>query len=508
MSDTFENADTALSRLPACHPADSLPLTILRRIYGYPAFRPGQLPLIEAILSGRDALGILPTGGGKSICYQVPAIAFGHCTLVISPLIALMEDQTRALKARGISAAALTSALAPDAFEEVLRQFRAGELTILFVSPERLGSPRFLAAAKAVRIPFLAVDEAHCISEWGDDFRPAYRRIPDFVSRLPKRPVLAAFTASASPEVRRDIRKNLSLTDPFFLSTGFDRPNLFFSVLQSENRIDTLLTLLRHYRGACGMVYCLTRKTAERLCLHLNSEGFSALCYHGGMDTAKRSRVQQQWLSGACSLMVATSAFGMGIDKPDVRFVIHYSMPADLSAYYQEAGRAGRDGGRADCVLLVNDRDLATHIFFIRSMQSTGARIYAEHKLTAMRIYTAGSTCLRKQLLNYFGETAPAFCGNCSVCLRMQPASAVHRERAPSALLKRLRAIRADLAKRDGISKNKIFSDAVLAAMTEKRPETLHALLFLEGASPVSCIKYGADFLKEIRAWNLSHPAR
>ncbi|MDO4614259.1 MAG: ATP-dependent DNA helicase RecQ [Lachnospiraceae bacterium] len=508
MSVIPENKNTAGSLLPAESTRDPLPFQILKRIYGYSSFRPGQLPLIEAVLSGRDTLGILPTGGGKSICYQVPAIAFGRCTLVISPLIALMEDQTRALSARGISAAALTSALSSDDFDRILRQFREGRLTLLFVSPERLLTPRFQQAAADVSIPFIAVDEAHCISEWGDDFRPAYRRIPEFVSHLPARPVLAAFTASASPGVRRDICGNLGLANPFFLSTGFDRPNLYFSVHPCENRIETLLSLLPRYRDQCGMVYCLTRKTAEHLCTRLRHEGFPALCYHGGMRTDLRSLAQKKWLSGECSLMIATSAFGMGIDKPDVRFVIHYSMPADLSAYYQEAGRAGRDGRRSDCILLVNDRDLATHTYFIRSMQSQSARIYAEEKLTAMRIYTAGSTCLRRQLLRYFGEEAPAFCGNCSVCLRMHHASAVNRRRMSPELLKRLRSIRADLAAKHCVPKHKIFPDTVLSAMTEECPETLSALLLLEGASPVSCIKYGADFLKEIRAWNLSHPIR
>ena len=320
----------------------------------------GQQELVESQLSGRDVLGVMPTGSGKSLCYQIPAMLLPGTTLVISPLISLMKDQVTALKLRGVSAAFLNSSMDDEDYRETAFQAASGMYKILYVAPERLQAPGFLEMCRHMEIPLVAVDEAHCISQWGQDFRPSYLKIPDFTASLPKRPILGAFTATATPNVRKDILDNLKLREPVIAATGFDRPNLSFSVYQPKDRDKALSELLRDRYRQSGIIYCATRKNVESVCAQLDGEGFSVTRYHAGLDAEERRKNQEDFLFDRKRIMVATNAFGMGIDKSNVSYVIHYNMPKSLEAYYQEAGRAGRDGCDADCILLYASQDVIT----------------------------------------------------------------------------------------------------------------------------------------------------
>ena len=473
----------------------------LFRVFGYPDFRPGQAGVIGAILSGRDVLGVMPTGAGKSLCYQVPALLLPGLTLVISPLISLMEDQVASLRRRQVPAAFLSSAQTRPARSAILRQCVSGRIRLLYVSPERLRSPEMDFLRDHCPISLLAVDEAHCVSQWGREFRPAYLEIKTFLSSLPVRPVTAAFTATATPAVRRDIISLVGLQDPFTLTTGFDRPNLYFEVRKPLDKWSELRKLLALYDGTCGIIYCLTRRTVESTLRRLLAEGVTAGRYHAGMDPEERSRSLTGWLSGRFLIMVATNAFGMGIDKPDVRFVIHYNMPGDLENYYQEAGRAGRDGKSSACILLTTARDLKINRFFI-SHSTAQARVKRERFLSIRR-YASGHECLRKSMLGYFGEEAPEFCGNCSVCLHFS------LDRRPPlvpgvedpVLLKELRALRKRLSKERKCLPYKVFSDTVLHDMARVRPTTLMELIFIEGSGLRRCLRYGRHFVREIREY-------
>ena len=399
---------------------------LLRDLYGYQDFRQGQETAIGSLLGGRDVLGIMPTGSGKSLCYQIPAMMLDGITLVISPLISLMKDQVAALRSRGIPAACLNSALEDEEYSAAARGAARGEFRLLYVAPERLRAPGFLRLCSQIKVAFVAVDEAHCISQWGQDFRPSYLQIPDFIAQLPDRPLLGAFTATATPRVRRDILENLQLRDPVCVSTGFDRPNLSFSVYQPENRDQALLGLLRDRFRQSGIVYCATRKAVESVCNLLISEGFPAVRYHAGLDPEERARNQEDFLFDRKRVMVATNAFGMGIDKSNVSYVIHYNMPKSLEAYYQEAGRAGRDGCDADCILLYAGQDVVTARWLIEHgdpnpnltpAQQEEVREKDEERLKRMAFYAKSRRCLRRELLRYFGEDAPENCGNCSNCV-------------------------------------------------------------------------------------------
>ena len=322
---------------------------ILKQYFGYDSFRPGQDELVQAILSGRDTLGIMPTGAGKSICYQVPALALPGLTLVISPLISLMKDQVGALNEAGVPAACINSALSFEEMRDALYFAGRGQYKLLYVAPERLTAPFFLDFARRVPISMVTVDEAHCISQWGQDFRPSYLKILDFLAALPQRPLVSAFTATATAEVRDDIIRALGLEDPFVITTGFDRPNLYFAVEKPSSKPSALLAHLLRRRDKSGIVYCSTRKTVEEVCDMLLSRGLPATRYHAGLDPEERLANQDDFLYDRKTIMVATNAFGMGIDKSNVSFVIHYNMPKNMESYYQEAGRAGRDGEAADC---------------------------------------------------------------------------------------------------------------------------------------------------------------
>ena len=398
---------------------------VLRQYFGYDAFRAGQEPLIEAVCSGRDAVGVMPTGGGKSLCYQVPSLLLEGVTLVISPLISLMKDQVMALCAAGVPAAYLNSSLTAPQQREVCARLLDGAYRIVYVAPERLCAGRFPETAARLRIPLLAVDEAHCISQWGQDFRPSYLRIPEFVASLPRRPVLAAYTATATQQVREDIERLLELDDPLRIVTGFDRPNLNFEVLRPENKTASLLRLVRARRGKSGIVYCATRSGVERVCRTLCEAGIPATRYHAGLSDEERRHNQEDFVYDRRPVMAATNAFGMGIDKSNVSYVIHYNMPKSLEAYYQEAGRAGRDGTPADCILLYSPGDVATARRLIElggenealtDEQRSAVRRQELARLDAMVDYCRTERCLRGCILGYFGQAHPERCGACGSC--------------------------------------------------------------------------------------------
>ena len=333
---------------------------ILKRVFGHDEFRQGQERLVDEVLGGHDVLGVMPTGAGKSVCYQLPALMLEGVTLVVSPLISLMKDQVMALKASGVAAAYINSSLTPGQQAEALRRAAAGAYRIIYVAPERLETPQFQAFAQKARIPLVAVDEAHCVSQWGQDFRPSYLRIAGFVRHLPRRPAVAAFTATATRRVREDIVRLLELEEPYCLTTGYNRPNLHFASVKPSNKFAMLRSFLDGARGECGIVYCNTRRTVEDVAQKLTLAGYSATRYHAGLSDAERHANQDDFQYDRVRIMVATNAFGMGIDKSNVRFVVHYNMPRDLESYYQEAGRAGRDGGPAECLLLYSGQDVIT----------------------------------------------------------------------------------------------------------------------------------------------------
>ena len=390
--------------------------TVLKQYFGHDAFRPGQEALVDAALSGRDVLGIMPTGGGKSLCYQVPALLLPGVALVISPLISLMKDQVAALAAAGVSAAFLNSSQDLEESRQVWGAVRRGACRLLYVAPERLENQRFAELMASQDIRLVAVDEAHCISQWGQDFRPSYLKIADFVSALPRRPVVAAFTATATARVQEDIALRLGLRDPVRVVTGFDRPNLFFDVQRPGRRkLQALLALLEGRRGKSGIIYCATRSKVERVCEALEAQGFSATRYHAGLEEAERRSNQDDFQYDRRQIMVATNAFGMGIDKSNVSFVIHYNMPKNLESYYQEAGRGGRDGEPADCILLYSDGDVATAKVLL-SRDGQGPDPQELERLGAMVDYCKTAECLRGRILAYFGQPHPDRCGNCGSC--------------------------------------------------------------------------------------------
>ena len=399
---------------------------ILRQYFGYSQFRQGQKTLIDSILAGKDTLGIMPTGAGKSICYQVPALMMEGITLVISPLISLMKDQVGALNAAGIHAAYLNSSLTPGQYMKALNFARQGRYPIIYVAPERLMTDAFLDFALNARISMVAVDEAHCVSQWGQDFRPSYLKIVEFIDQLKTRPVVSAFTATATSQVREDIVRILKLREPTVLTTGFDRSNLYFAVKSPKDRYASMVNDLERHRGESGIIYCLTRKTVEEVCGKLIQDGFPATRYHAGLSDEERRRNQDDFIYDRSPIMVATNAFGMGIDKSNVRYVIHYNMPKNMESYYQEAGRAGRDGEPAECILIYGGQDVVTNQMFIEHNQENDAldpetrAIVMEQdreRLKKMTYYCFTNECLRDYILRYFGEYGGNYCGNCSNCL-------------------------------------------------------------------------------------------
>ena len=399
---------------------------VLKKYFGYESFREGQQELITNILERHDVLGIMPTGAGKSIRYQVPAVMLEGITLVISPLISLMKDQVGTLNEAGIRAAYLNSSLSYAQYRKALSLARGYTYKIIYVAPERLMSDEFLSFAKEMKISMVCVDEAHCVSQWGQDFRPHYLHIREFLKEMPQRPIVSAFTATATTQVKEDILQLLDMKDPYTITTGFDRKNLYFAVEKPKDKYQALLHYVKQHTEDAGIVYCLSRKTVEEVCDRLCADGFAATRYHAGLSDAERMNNQDDFIYDRKTIMVATNAFGMGIDKSNVRFVVHFNMPKNMESYYQEAGRAGRDGEQADCILLYSGKDVRLNQFLIE--QGSGHEDMEEavrmelqqkekERLKSMTFYCTIPSCLRHYMLKYFGEESDGFCGSCSNCL-------------------------------------------------------------------------------------------
>ncbi|MFX4262519.1 DNA helicase RecQ [Pelotomaculum propionicicum] len=391
---------------------------ILKEHFGFSSFKKGQEQIIDSILQGSDTLGIMPTGGGKSACYQIPALLFPGLTLVFSPLISLMKDQVDALDSLGIPGTFINSSLSFDEVEERISRAARGQFKLLYVAPERLESDRFLACIRSLPVALLAVDEAHCVSQWGHDFRPSYRAIEPFIKEMPHRPVVSAFTATATAEVQQDIINMLGLRNPKHVVTGFNRENLSFSVFRGENKKEFLLAYLAGRKEQAGIIYAATRKEVDTIFEFLLKKGYAAGKYHAGLSDEERARSQDQFLYDDIRIMVATNAFGMGIDKSNVRYIIHYNLPKNMEAYYQEAGRAGRDDENGECILLFGAQDIQIQKFLIEQTLVSPERKSNEYKkLRAMVDYCHTPHCLRKYILQYFGEEdIPEECGNCGNC--------------------------------------------------------------------------------------------
>ena len=402
------------------------PEQALKILFGYDSFRAGQKSVIDSILAGRDAFAVMPTGAGKSVCYQIPAVLLPGITLVISPLISLMQDQVKALNEAGVPAAFINSSLSEKDYNETIRKARQGIYKIIYIAPERLVTEGFLALAKSVPISMVTVDEAHCISQWGQDFRPSYMKIVEFVKTLEKRPIISAFTATATETVREDIVCTLGLQNPFTLVNGFDRENLFFQVEKPKNKEQYILKYISEHSGDSGIIYCATRKNVDNIYELLKSKGISVGKYHAGMSAVERKKMQDDFVFDYTSIVVATNAFGMGIDKSNVRFVIHYNMPQSMENYYQEAGRAGRDGLDAKCILLFSPQDIVINRFLLdhKEMQDLDpadretVRERDVRRLQVMERYCYTTECLRNYILKYFGENPKKPCQDCGNCLR------------------------------------------------------------------------------------------
>jgi ATP-dependent DNA helicase RecQ len=428
---------------------------LLKNTFGYSSFRTGQEEAIDAILNGSDVLAVMPTGAGKSLCYQIPALLLDGMTIVISPLISLMKDQVTALRATQAASsqrlessslsspptvrlseyhvAFLNSSLSSEEYAITMKEITAGRVKLLYIAPERLQRAEMSQLAANIHLPLVVVDEAHCVSQWGHDFRTSYLQIADFIKSIKPRPVVAAFTATATAKVRDDIRRLLALHSPFAINTGFDRPNLYFEVQKPQDKKSTLLECLEKRRNLSGIIYCATRKSVEEICLLLIRHRFDATRYHAGLDDDERKKNQEDFIYDRKTVMVATNAFGMGIDKSNVSYVIHYNMPKNIESYYQEAGRAGRDGAPADCILLYNGQDVRINQYLIThdeddeddSPEDCSRKERQAHNLELLKqmtFYAAGNDCLRRRLLAYFEDQSATsgntyFCGNCSSCL-------------------------------------------------------------------------------------------
>ncbi len=393
-------------------------LRMLETYFGYTSFRPAQEAPVASLLRNEDVIGIMPTGAGKSICFQIPALCKPGLTIVFSPLISLMKDQVDGLLVQNIPAALINSTLTQAEFNKTMYEVRSGKIKLLYIAPERLGSNFFCNVLRALPIAQVIVDEAHCISEWGHDFRPSYRLIGEWLNSLPKRPIVGAFTATATKYVENDIKKLLGLENANVYVTGFDRPNLFFSVIRTPKRMDYVVHYVRQHANENGIIYCATRKDVDRVYENLTRAGIKVGHYHGGLSDEVRREMQNAYADDKLQVMVATNAFGMGIDKSNVRYVLHYQMPRNMESYYQEAGRAGRDGAPAECILLYSGQDVQVHKYLIEQSIETPERQEVElRKLQSMIDYCFCSNCLRKYMLNYFGEsTVWTTCDNCSSC--------------------------------------------------------------------------------------------
>ena len=504
----------------------------LKQYFGYDSLRTGQEELINGILAGHDVLGIMPTGAGKSLCYQLPALMLKGITLVISPLISLMSDQVKALNQAGVHAAYINSSLTENQIGMALSYASQGRYKIIYVAPERLNTPRFLDFACNADISMLTVDEAHCISQWGQDFRPSYLEIAGFLTRLPRRPIVSAFTATATERVKNDIVASLGLNNPVTMVTGFDRPNLFFRVVTRKGgsqKDNSIINYVKKHEDESGIIYCATKKNVDKLYTLLNEQGISAGRYHAGLSNDERKQNQEDFTYDRIRVMVATNAFGMGIDKSNVRYVLHYNMPQSLEYYYQEAGRAGRDGEEAECVLFFSKQDIMINKFLLQNKASAGdvasdmqKTANDQRKLQQMINYCETDKCLREFILSYFGDTTPCICNKCSNCVvvedeeeetyvetgkkRKKAAQLAGLNELGAALFEKLRSVRTELAAEKSVPPYIICSDKTLKDMCAKLPRDKEQLADVYGMGEQKIQNYGEAFVTAVNSFVADNP--
>lgn len=504
----------------------------LKQYFGYDSLRTGQEELINGILAGHDVLGIMPTGAGKSLCYQLPALMLNGITLVISPLISLMSDQVKALNQAGVHAAYINSSLTENQIRMALSYASQGRYKIIYVAPERLNTPRFLDFACNADISMLTVDEAHCISQWGQDFRPSYLEIAGFLTRLPRRPIVSAFTATATERVKNDIVASLGLNNPVTMVTGFDRPNLFFRVVTRKGgsqKDNSIINYVKKHEDESGIIYCATKKNVDKLYTLLNEQGISAGRYHAGLSNDERKQNQEDFTYDRIRVMVATNAFGMGIDKSNVRYVLHYNMPQSLEYYYQEAGRAGRDGEEAECVLFFSKQDIMINKFLLQNKASAGdvasdmqKTANDRRKLQQMINYCETDKCLREFILSYFGDTTPCICNKCSNCVvvedeeeetyvetgkkRKKAAQLAGLNELGAALFEKLRSVRTELAAEKSVPPYIICSDKTLKDMCAKLPRDKEQLADVYGMGEQKIQNYGEAFVTAVNSFVADNP--
>ncbi|CRL32401.1 RecQ family ATP-dependent DNA helicase [Agathobacter rectalis] len=504
----------------------------LKQYFGYDSLRTGQEELINGILAGHDVLGIMPTGAGKSLCYQLPALMLKGITLVISPLISLMSDQVKALNQAGVHAAYINSSLTENQIRMALSYASQGRYKIIYVAPERLNTPRFLDFACNADISMLTVDEAHCISQWGQDFRPSYLEISGFLTRLPRRPIVSAFTATATERVKNDIVASLELNNPVTMVTGFDRPNLFFRVVTRKGgsqKDNSIINYVKKHEDESGIIYCATKKNVDKLYTLLNEQGISAGRYHAGLSNDERKQNQEDFTYDRIRVMVATNAFGMGIDKSNVRYVLHYNMPQSLEYYYQEAGRAGRDGEEAECVLFFSKQDIMINKFLLQNKASAGdvasdmqKTANDQRKLQQMINYCETDKCLREFILSYFGDTTPCICNKCSNCVvvedeeeetyvetgkkRKKAAQLAGLNELGAALFEKLRSVRTELAAEKSVPPYIICSDKTLKDICAKLPRDKEQLVDVYGMGEQKIQNYGEAFVTAVNSFVADNP--
>ena len=504
----------------------------LKQYFGYDSLRTGQEELINGILAGHDVLGIMPTGAGKSLCYQLPALMLKGITLVISPLISLMSDQVKALNQAGVHAAYINSSLTENQIRMALSYASQGRYKIIYVAPERLNTPRFLDFACNADISMLTVDEAHCISQWGQDFRPSYLEIAGFLTRLPRRPIVSAFTATATERVKNDIVASLGLNNPVTMVTGFDRPNLFFRVATRKGgrqKDNSIINYVKKHEDESGIIYCATKKNVDNLYALLNEHGILAGRYHAGLSNEERKQNQEDFTYDRIRVMVATNAFGMGIDKSNVRYVLHYNMPQSLEYYYQEAGRAGRDGEEAECVLFFSKQDIMINKFLLQNKASSGdvasdmqKTANDQRKLQQMINYCETDKCLREFILSYFGDTTPCICNKCSNCVvvedeeeetyvetgkkRKKAAQLAGLNELGVALFEKLRSVRTELAAEKSVPPYIICSDKTLKDMCAKLPRDKEQLADVYGMGEQKIQNYGEAFVTAVNSFVAENP--